>query len=60
MMSARECIGKAEECEAMAKVAADNVDRLMLLTAASHWRGLARAANGESIYGRPAASDDEA
>jgi hypothetical protein len=59
MMSALECIGKAEKCEEMARDMLNKTDRRMLFDAASQWRGLAKVAKAESIYGRPAASDDK-
>ena len=53
MMSARECIEKAERCEQMALDTNDHADRRMLRTTASHWRTLAKVARSESGYGRP-------
>ena len=47
MMSALECLAKAEQCEQLARKVLDPSDRGMLRDAAQMWRTLARAAKGE-------------
>jgi hypothetical protein len=44
MMSALECLHKAELCEEQARVCDDRDDKRMLLATAAQWRTLAKAA----------------
>lgn len=44
MKSALECLHRAAECERMATDVPDRAGRMMLVTAAAHWRALGRLA----------------
>ena len=44
LMTRRECLLKAEQCEAMARSSSDEIDRRMLRVTAEQWRNLAAAA----------------
>lgn len=52
MMSALECLHKAEHCERMARASADSMDRRMLIETATYWRTLARTAEARSQAGQ--------